>query len=105
MSEDALEGNEDFIRYLKENVLLRAIVSLPREAFIPYGANSKTNILIVQKPGPDVPPHGDIFMADIRFIGYDASGKGLEKNDPPAVVRKWGKFEEKHKYLEVIRRG
>ena len=105
MSEDALEGNEDFLRYLKENVLLRAIISLPREAFIPYGANSKTNILIVQKPGPAVPPHGDIFMADVRFVGYDTSGRRIEKNDLLTVVHKWREFEEKHRYLEVIRRG
>ncbi|RLI85561.1 MAG: hypothetical protein DRO98_06740 [Archaeoglobales archaeon] len=105
MSEDALERDEDFIRYLKENTFIRAIISLPREAFIPYGANSKTNILVIQKPGAEVPPTDEIFMAEAKFVGYDTSGEHIEKNDLPLIVDKWCKFEREHRYLEVVRYG
>ena len=105
MSEDALERDEDFIRYLKGNTLIRAVISLPREAFIPYGANSKTNILVIQKPGPEVPPTDEIFMAEAKFVGYDTSGKRIEKNDLPLIVDKWREFEREHRYLEVVRYG
>ncbi|WP_099211572.1 N-6 DNA methylase [Thermococcus henrietii] len=92
MSEDALENNERFIEFLNNNAYVRGIISLPRDAFKPYGANSKTNILIIQKPSPEIPETKKVFMAEAEFVGFDTSGKRISKNDLPIIVQEWRKF-------------
>ena len=51
----------------KANVL--GVVSIPQEAFIPYGTGIKTSLLLLQKR--PAAPQTHCFMARIEKIGYD----------------------------------
>lgn len=54
------------------------VVSIPQEAFVPYGTGIKTSLLLLQK----LPADGDnVFMARIQKIGYDVKGQPVYKRD------------------------
>ncbi len=52
------------------------VVSIPQEAFIPYGTGIKTSLLLLQKLPSD---SEKVFMAQIQKIGYDVKGKPIYK--------------------------
>lgn len=76
---------------------LKAIVSLPQETFMPYGAAVKTSVVILEKRDIalttenqlEIEQDYEIYMARIDNIGYDASGRISasedEVNEPPEV--------------------
>lgn len=53
-------------RFLLENGYLRAIISLPVEAFFRYGTTLKTSILLIEKAPIEQPENAFIFMADLQ---------------------------------------
>lgn len=69
--------------WIKEQLCVRAIVSLPIETFSPFGANIKTSILFGRKwlPGEDKKREYRVFMGLIENVGYDASGKEKQDTD------------------------
>lgn len=85
------------IQCLDNTAYVRAVVSLPREAFIPYGSNAKTNILLLRKKGSGVPDLGCCFRAEAKRVGYDASGETIPLDDFPVILSKWR--ERKNRYL------
>jgi type I restriction enzyme M protein len=89
ISEDVLERDPTFMEFLDNNAYVRAVISLPREAFIPYGSNAKTNILLLQKKGSGVPDIDYCFMAEAKRVGYDTSGETIPLNDFPVILSKW----------------
>jgi type I restriction enzyme M protein len=53
-------------------------VSIPQEAFVPYGTGIKTSLLLLQK----LPAATNrVFMARIQKIGYDVKGQPMYKRD------------------------
>ena len=55
-----------------------AVVSIPQEAFIPYGTGIKTSLLLVQKrPAKQL----SCFMARMQKVGYDVKGQPVHKRD------------------------
>jgi type I restriction enzyme M protein len=54
------------------------VVSIPQEAFIPYGTGIKTSLLLLQKLPADTKK---VFMAQIQKIGYDVKGQPIYKRD------------------------
>ena len=65
--------------WLKEQVEIRAVVSIPPEAFLPYGTGIKTSLVVLQKlPVPGARP---CFMARIGRIGYDLKGQPIFQKD------------------------
>ncbi|YAF93743.1 MAG: restriction endonuclease subunit M [Nodularia sp. CChRGM 3473] len=83
---------------------LKAVISLPQETFIPYGAAVKTSVVILEKREiiltaetqlelaqevNEADRDYEIYMARIDDIGYDASGRISasqdEVNEPPEV--------------------
>lgn len=72
------------IRYwLRSQARILGVISIPQEAFIPYGTGIKTSLLVVQK----LPANNDsCFMAQIKKMGYDVKGQTLYKRNESGVV-------------------
>jgi type I restriction enzyme M protein len=76
--------NSAYVReWLSECVKVRAIISLPIETFVPFGASIKTSILIVRKwmPGEARDISYPVFLARVDNIGYDATGRHKREAD------------------------
>jgi len=70
-----------YVRYwLKTQAKILAVISIPQEAFIPYGTGIKTSLLILQKL-PVEQPTISCFMARIEKIGYDVKGQPIYKRN------------------------
>jgi type I restriction enzyme M protein len=65
-------GNLAYARsFIREQFIVRAIISLPGDAFQRVGARAKTSILyLVKRQGGDT-SQPDIFMAESQYIGLD----------------------------------
>jgi len=78
--------------FIKDNTVIKAIISLPIETFQPYGSGMKTSLLFLQKRDFEGKlRQGDVFMAIARNIGYDAVGKPTGKNDLPKILKLYQK--------------
>jgi len=65
------------IRYwIRSQAKVLGVVSIPQEAFVPYGTGIKTSILFLQKLPAD---SEKVFMAQIQKIGYDVKGQPIYK--------------------------
>lgn len=65
--------------WIRSQAKVLGVVSIPQEAFVPYGTGIKTSLLLVQKlPASS---RGDCFMARIQKIGYDVKGQLLYRRD------------------------
>jgi len=83
-------------QWIRDNARILAVVSLPQETFVPYGAGVKASVLFLQKlpkeeleklKKKDYP----IFMGIIEKIGYDIRGRAVYKRDERGeIVKKDG---------------
>ncbi len=64
--------------WVRSQARVLGVVSIPQEAFIPYGTGIKTSLLLLQKLPADA---GDTFMARIEKMGYDVKGQPVYKHD------------------------
>lgn len=72
-------SSNSYIRnWIRSRAKILGVVSVPQEAFIPYGTGIKTSILFLQK-NPSIKKH--IFFAKIKKIGYDVKGQTIFKKD------------------------
>jgi type I restriction enzyme M protein len=67
---------------------IRAIVSLPVEAFSPFGANVKTSVLFARRlmPGEAQNDRSNVFLAQVDHVGCDASGRPHGVDELPKVT-------------------
>jgi len=72
--------------YIKENYVIKAMVSLPKGTFTPYGSDPKTHILFLRKKKYDGERQGDILNIKVHNIGYTGSGKEEKKKDLPLII-------------------
>lgn len=64
--------------WIRSQAKILGVVSIPQEAFVPYGTGIKTSLLLLQKfPATAV----NVFMARIKKIGYDVKGQPVYKRD------------------------
>lgn len=64
--------------WIRSQAKILGVVSIPQEAFVPYGTGIKTSLLLLQKfPATAT----DVFMAQIKKIGYDVKGQPIYKRD------------------------
>lgn len=96
---DGILGNRNtaYVReWIKSVAAIRAIVSLPLEAFAPFGASVKTSVLILRKfqPGEDKSRDYRIFLADLQNIGHDAAGRPSKCDDFGRLVSDFRAFIE-----------
>lgn len=88
-----------FVRdFIKKNTIIKAVVSLPSEAFMPFGAGAKASLLFLEKKDPTDPyqVQGPVFMALATNMGYDATGRKTNGNDFDPILTAYRKFEEKN---------
>lgn len=75
--------------WIRSQSKVLGVVSIPQEAFVPYGTGIKTSLLFLQKLPSD---SEKVFMAQIQKIGYDVKGRPVYKktHDGKLVRRKSG---------------
>lgn len=84
--------------YIRKNTILKGIISLPREAFQPFGAGDLTNILILEKKPEEVSLNQyEIFMEISENVGYDATGEPQKGEDLSKIVEEYGSFRDEGK--------
>lgn len=65
--------------WLKANAEIAAVISIPQEAFVPYGTGIKTSMVVLRKlPAANPSP---CFMARIKKMGYDVKGQPVFQRD------------------------
>jgi type I restriction enzyme M protein len=65
--------------WVRSQAKVLGVVSIPQEAFVPYGTGIKTSLLLLQKfPASR---EAACFMARIQKIGYDVKGQPVYKRD------------------------
>jgi type I restriction enzyme M protein len=80
---------------------LLGIISLPATAFTHYGAGVKSSVLFVRRKAQNEINDGEnhnVFMANVKNIGYDAAGKEAQ-DDLPEVLKKYENFEKNRNIL------
>ena len=72
--DDSLLAGENFRRVrnsIRDYFVIRAIISLPGDAFQRSGARAKTSILYLTKRGKDDTGQPDVFVYECRHVGLD----------------------------------
>lgn len=71
--------------WIRSQAKILGVISIPQEAFIPYGTGIKTSLLFLQK----LPSESEkVFMAQIKKIGYDVKGQPIyKKNNDGNLIR------------------
>lgn len=106
-------------QWIMDHSRILAVVSLPQETFVPYGAGTKASVLFIQKL-PEEELEGlnkegyPIFMAVAERIGYDVRGRTIFKRDDegnivkdkngeaivdtdiPEIIKKFGEFKKEY---------
>ncbi|MGI4792473.1 MAG: N-6 DNA methylase [Janthinobacterium lividum] len=57
--------------YIRERFIIRAVISLPGDAFQQVGARAKTSILFLTNRADGEEGQPDIFMAECQYVGID----------------------------------
>ena len=85
---DLTNQNTEFVRaWLKDKAQIVAVISLPQETFVPFGAGVKSSVLFLKKPKDKLPERYPIFFANLERIGYDIRGrKTYKRNENGQVV-------------------
>jgi type I restriction enzyme M protein len=94
--DNSLLNSSNFAEYriwLKNNFIIRAIISLPKYSFIQAGAGGVTSILYLEKRTSGEQKQPKIFARRVRYTGISKSGKEIPENDLPDVLREWKRFE------------
>ncbi len=65
--------------WIRSQAKVLGVVSIPQEAFVPYGTGIKTSLLLLQKlPSSS---RAACFMARVQKIGYDVKGQPVYQRD------------------------
>jgi len=80
-------------QWIIDHARILAVVSLPKETFVPYGTGTKASVLFVQKlPEEELEKLNKegypIFMAVAEKIGYDVRGRTIFKRDDEGNIIK-----------------
>ncbi len=70
--------NARFVRrWVEQLAEIKAIISMPEEAFTTYGAMVKTSLCVFRKLGGGEAPNpgSPCFLAEVENLGYDATGR------------------------------
>jgi len=81
--------NTRFVRrWVEQLTEIKAIISLPEDAFTTYGAMVKTSLCVLRKLNSGEAPsdEGKTFLAELENLGYDATGRPRAGSEVEAVV-------------------
>ena len=90
LPEHLLKGKSN--RYVREWLFskceLKAMISFPEEAFMPFGALVKTCLCILRKLNTDetLNPNAEAFLCEVENLGYDATGRHRAGNEVVCVA-------------------
>lgn len=72
------------------------VISLPLETFAPFGTQTKTSIIFLEKYDKDdfISFEYPVFMGNVENIGYDATGRSKPTNDITDILREWEVFKK-----------
>lgn len=89
------------LQYVRDFIMnkfkINAIVSIPQTAFSHYGAGVKCSLLFLTKQ-EIINEDYDIFMAQAEYVGYDATGREIERNDLNDILKNYKGFIEKKNF-------
>lgn len=87
--------NQPFREYILSEFVIRAVISLPKNAFVKAQGSVSTSVLYLQKKTNSKEPQPSIFMALCRNIGHSDSGKERPLlNELPVILECFHQFEE-----------
>jgi type I restriction enzyme M protein len=72
--------------WILDKTVPRAIISLPIGTFAPVGHSGKASILLLEDGSSRDKANDTALIADVKFIGYDKSGKAVDQNDVPDLL-------------------
>lgn len=90
LPEHLLKGKSN--RYVREWLFstceLKAMISFPEEAFMPFGAMLKTCLCILRKldVNEKLNPDAKAFLCEVENLGYDATGRAKVGNEVSEVA-------------------
>lgn len=71
--------------WIRSQAKVLGVVSIPQEAFVPYGTGIKTSLLLLKKLPATI---NQVFMARIQKIGYDVKGQPVfKRNENGGYIR------------------
>lgn len=86
--------HKDYRDWIKNNFIIKAIISLPKYAFVQSGAGGATSILYLEKKRGIGQRQPFIFARSVNYTGFDETGKEICENDLVDVVKEFKRFEE-----------
>lgn len=89
---------EPFREYILSHFVIKAVISLPKNAFVRSQGTVSTSVLYLKKKTDSLEAQPSIFMALCPNIGHSDSGKDRPKlNELPQILARYNLFEEKGK--------
>ncbi len=88
------DSAEPFRDYIKKKFIIKAVVSLPRNAFVKAESSVRTSVLYLRKKTKESETQPDVFMAISKSIGHNDAGRDTPDNDLPQILEAFKKFEQ-----------
>jgi len=89
------DSNEPFRTYIKNNFIIKAVISLPKNTFVNAETGVKTSILYLVKKEKPKESQPKVFMAISQNVGHSDSGKETpELSDLNQIYAEFQKFEK-----------
>lgn len=87
-----------FREYILNHFVIKAVISLPKNAFVKAQGSVSTSVLFLRKKNDPLEPQPSIFMALCVNIGHSDSGKERPQlNELPQILERYRQFEENGK--------
>ena len=87
-------SNKAFRNYIKNKFVIKAVISLPRNAFVKAESSVKTSVLYLRKKTVPSESQPKVFMAISENVGHNDTGKETpELNDLPHILEEFLKFQ------------
>ena len=88
------ESNKPFRDYIKKKFIIKAVISLPPNAFVKAESTVRTSVLYLKKKEKPAESQPKAFMAISNNVGHNDTGKeSPELNDLPEILNKFLIFE------------
>jgi len=88
-------SEKEFRDELRKNFIVKAVISLPRNAFINADTNVKTSVLYLRKREKENEEQPDVFMSIADNVGHNDAGKEtLSLNELPTILNSFFDFEK-----------
>lgn len=87
-------SNKSYRIWIRDNFIIRAVISLPKYSFIQAGAGGVTSILYLEKRRTKDQQQPPIFARSVEYTGISKSGKEIPQNDLLHVEKEYLKYEE-----------